>query len=378
MMAPAARRSWPVSDWPEPDGPLWLAAKAAATSGRLLGRGLAGRLRPASLWHYEEAYGAWVAFLGERGELGAGVAPANRVTPERLDGFVAVMLERGNLGISITRRLLGLYSALRILAPGHDWRWVARPGGVAMESLFDTAPRPRRPRSARELFDWGMELLATADQPTSPYEQALQLRDGLLIALLASRGMRLGELCGLTLGRSLFRPRGGVRWRMEWAPENRKAGGTLGYWVPEVVGPYLDHYLEKARLLLLGGRGSEAVWVSQRRGPLAPCGLQAIILRRSAACFGADQAFRPHVFRHALTTAAALEAPEHPGLAASILGHGVVVSEKHYNRASGVQAATAYGEVLDTMAKLGERELAVKLKPGEAFDDDDDDAEEQW
>lgn len=368
-MSKLAQRSWPVAAWPIPDGPLWLAAKQAASGRRLLGRGLAGRLRPATLRSYEEAYGAWIATLAEQGELDEGSIPADRVTPERLDGFVASMAERGNRGITIKGRLLGLYGALRILAPDRDWRWVARPGGASLDSLLDTAPRGRRPRSARELFDWGMAVLEGASACSSRYEAAIALRDGLIIALLAARAMRVGELQRLNLGGRLVRGRGGQSWRMEWVPEDRKAGGTLGYAMPEVLVPHLERYLRTARPLLLRGRSTDAVWISLRGGPLAREGLQAIILRRSARRFGGDQAFGPHVFRHALTTSTALDVPETPGLSASILGHGLDVSEKHYNRAGGVMAAQSYGEVLDDLAKMGARELArlFRREAGEAM-----------
>jgi len=347
----------------------------AARRGRFGRRGPAAHLRDRSLAHYREGYGAWLRFLQGSDALAPGVPPEDRITPERLNGFVEAMWARGNRGKSVESRLVALWRAMTILAPHADLRWILRPGGRRLSEVLDTAPRIKRPRSARDLFDWGMRLLHGAAEHLSTFKCAVQLRDGLIIALLAGRGLRVGELASLTLGRNLFQTGSGAGWRIELAPEERKAGGVVGYRWIEVLEPFLDRYLRVARPLLLKGRPSDALWISLRGGRMAVEGLQAVIHRRSATMFGVEGRMGPHAFRHALTTSTVLEAPGHVGIAPDILGHSSHASEKHYDWADGVVAATAYGEVLDDLAGRAKSDDA-RCRLNTVSHSSDDDLEE--
>lgn len=350
MRPSGGRVSLPFDQWPARDRSAWENA-LAARRGRFGRRGPAAQLRDRSLAHYREGYGAWLAFLQGADALDPGVPPEHRITPERLNGFVEAMWARGNRDKSVESRLVALWRAMTILAPHADLHWILRPGGRRLSEVLDTAPRTKRPRSARELFDWGMRLLHGAADHPSASKCAVQLRDGLIIALLAGRGLRVGELASLTLGRSIFRPDGGTRWRNEIRPEDRKAGGVVSHGWTEVVEPFLERYLRVARPLLLKGRRSDALWISLRGGPMTVEGLQAVIHRRSATMFGVEGRMGPYAFRHALTTSTVLEAPGHVGIAPGILGHSQGVSDAHYNWAGGVAAAQAYNEVLDDLAR---------------------------
>ena len=60
----------------------------------------------------------------------------------------------------------------------------------------------------------------------------------------------------------------------------------------------------------------------------------------------------PHLFRACAATTAALHASNHPRLASGLLQHvDPRVTEAHYNRASSLQAAIRYGEILDEMLR---------------------------
>jgi integrase len=370
-MAVVRRVSMLLDQWPAIDRLAWENA-LAARRGRFGRRGVAAQLRDRSLAHYRESYGAWLSFLQGADALDPGVPPEQRLTPERLNGFVEAMWARGNRDSSVESRLVGLWRALTILAPNADLRWILRPGGRHLSEVLDTAPRPKRPRSARNLFDWGMRLLHSAEEHPSAFKRAVQLRDGLIIALLAGRGLRVGELASLTLGRSVFRPQGGTHWRNEIRPENRKAGGVVSHRWSEVVEPFLEHYLRVARPLLLKGHQSDALWISWRSRPMAVEGLQGVIQRRSATKFGAAGRMGPHAFRHALTTSTVLEAPGHVGIAPDILGHSSEASEKYYDWAGSVMAATAYGEVLDDLARRAKSGASSLLDTVSCSSDDDD------
>lgn len=68
------------------------------------------------------------------------------------------------------------------------------------------------------------------------------------------------------------------------------------------------------------------------------------------------QAPRPYAFRHIAATSIATYAPEHVGLIREILGHATLrMAEKHYNRASAVEASRKFQEVLRDLRSDGRK-----------------------
>jgi hypothetical protein len=63
------------------------------------------------------------------------------------------------------------------------------------------------------LFDWGLEMMDQATSRSRERERLAAYRDGLLIALLASRGRRLRSMSLLRVGRELIQRDG--RFRVE-------------------------------------------------------------------------------------------------------------------------------------------------------------------
>ena len=55
----------------------------------------------------------------------------------------------------------------------------------------------------------------------------------------------------------------------------------------------------------------------------------------------------PHMFRTAAASSAAIHADQHPNLASALLHHrDKRVTEEHYNRASSLSAAKAFGQLI--------------------------------
>jgi hypothetical protein len=55
------------------------------------------------------------------------------------------------------------------------------------------------------LFDLGLELMARAQSEKADRRRLITYRDGLLIALLAARPLRIRNLAGLVLDRNVMR-----------------------------------------------------------------------------------------------------------------------------------------------------------------------------
>jgi integrase len=171
----------------------------------------------------------------------------------------------------------------------------------------------------------------------------IQYRDGLLIAIFASRARRLRSMALLRIGYELFRFE--EHYRVELQPDRVKTRKYDIFGLPERLTPYMEHYLSAIRSVLLANQIHEMVWVKQDGKPLSAKGIQAAICKRSKKRFGTT--FGPHRFRHAIASTAPLQAPEMPGLAAPLLGISSAVVEAHYDRANQVASVIAFQRLIE-------------------------------
>jgi hypothetical protein len=111
----------------------------------------------------------------------------------------------------------------------------------------------------------------------------------------------------------------------------------------------VSRYLSIERPELLGGAEDDAVWVSWGGRAMSQKMVQKRARVRTEAEFGI--AFGTHRFRSSLTTKIALEGYDSPLDAAAILAHVVVVSIKHYNRASTTRAARRHADRIDALRR---------------------------
>lgn len=174
----------------------------------------------------------------------------------------------------------------------------------------------------------------------------VKLRDGLVIAFSAARGLRMRGLLSITIGDRLFQRPGIGGWWVSMEPEDIKNRRAVASAWPAPLVPLLERYLAVERVELLNGKACAHLWLNWGGEPLGEMGLDKIIRRRSATRFGADEAFGLHRFRHCIGTAAPLLLPQYPGLAAGMLAISGRVAREHYDRAENVTAATSFHKTL--------------------------------
>jgi site-specific recombinase XerD len=313
--------------------------------------GPAAEWAPRSAAKYAAGYGRWLSFLDGRGWLDPDVSPGQRVTRERVAAYLEELQGR-NGTYTVVCRLEELAAALRALAPAEDWRWLLRRAAGLRRDAVPARAKRSRLRPAAELFALGTTLMAEADAADQlvEAERAAQYRDGLLIALLAARPLRLSNLAALALDRHLVRTSDGFMLRI--APTETKNHRPIEAPLPAALVPFVERYLtiHRPRLLLGTGRrgpGSarEALWVSRSGGAMAQSSIRTRIYRRTVTAFGTPLA--PHLFRDAAATSLALETPAHVGSTGVILGHADLrTGERHYNQARAVEASRAYQDAL--------------------------------
>jgi site-specific recombinase XerD len=202
---------------------------------------------------------------------------------------------------------------------------------------------------AKNLFDLGVHLMDTAEEgDPDPYFAATQYRDGLLIALLIARPVRMRNLSSIELGTNLVRDGDGYWLRFD--PGMTKTGVDIDLPVPPALVAFLNVYLTRHRPVLLARRKAGmpktmALWVSRWGTAMIEHAIRDQIKKRTKHAFG--KAVWPHLFRDCAATSMAVEDPENVRLAAGLLGHSTfATTEKHYIMAQTLQAGRQYQQVI--------------------------------
>jgi integrase len=195
---------------------------------------------------------------------------------------------------------------------------------------------------AGELFDLGIGLIMAAELQNTACERAMSFRTGLIIALLAARPLRLRNLAGLVLDRTLVSR--GTRWWIEFSAADTKNGEVIEQPWPEALAAPLETYLAGHRNVLAqmrwgsAPRAGEALWISRRGSPMSRGAIYHCITSRTREILG--RAINPHLFRDCVATSVAIEDPRHVGIAWRLLGHHTPeTTEMYYNQARSVEAS---------------------------------------
>ena len=154
--------------------------------------------------------------------------------------------------------------------------------------------------------------MAKAEGESTELRRFKTYRDGLLIATLAARQLRLGNLTGLTLGRTLVQQ--GDGWWIQIPAAETKTKDPIEEPWPEMLVPHLETYLTDHRAGIVALRGSDsgalgdALWLSMHGLPMNDNAIYIRIVARTRE--GLGQAINPHLFRVCAATSIAIDDPE--------------------------------------------------------------------
>lgn len=338
----------PVKLWPAADQLLW--TERLRPAGLFDPASVGASWAPASRRKTASGYGRWLQWLILTGQYDPALPPGQRVTRERVAAYLHHL---GQTVSSITQlcRTQELLDALRVLAPEVDWCWLSDLYQVVRSQAHPVRDKRQRLLPASELVDLGCQMMLQAGKALgwSASRRAMHYRDGLLIALLAYRPVRLKNLAGMRLGQHIVEKHGRY-WILLDASETKN---HVAYEVslPANLEAALRQYIDQHRpVLLSGGRAGtpspgNALWIS-RIGTHWESGALA---RRIADTVevGLGQRIPPHWFRDAAATTIAIDNPVHVRDAHLVLGHaGLGSTEKHYNQARTLQASHRYQAML--------------------------------
>jgi integrase len=199
-----------------------------------------------------------------------------------------------------------------------------------------------------QLLEFGEILMdEAAISPDSSFDihQAVQYRDGFMLAFVAFVPLRPRNLSGLEIGRTIIQEQ--ERWFVIIPGDETKTGTPIDFELPNMLLPYLTVYLKIVRPYILGRRKCRALWVSPKNGALTYLGIVKSFQRCSKR-FGISIA--PHDARDAAATTWAITKPAHVRVSRDLLAHrDLRTINRHYNRARGIEASRAYRQVIARM-----------------------------
>jgi len=323
MHGPEPRLHLPYREWPPTDRQLW---EVAMGSDDPFAEAAGARLAKPSRQTYQLAWRRFLGFLATHEPAALELAPAERLTTERIRGFVAD-LGTTRSPTSVARLFDALYHVARAQAG-------TRPIITSVQ-----------------LLALGQQLMDESQPPISRMD-ALRYRDGLIIAFLAFVPIRSKNLTALDIGRHLVRE--GDRWFVIIPREEAKTGVAIEFAIPELLESYLAFYLDVVRQRLLRGPACTALWVNSKGGPLSYLLIYRLISGHSKDRLGVH--ITPHDARDAAATTWAVAAPAQIGVARDLLAHrDLRTTINYYNRARGIEASRAYRQVIAEMRRKQNR-----------------------
>jgi integrase len=332
-------------EWPALDRELWLAVIQPVDI--IDGTGPRWRRRPVTNRKKEAAYGRFLTFLQCRG-LPLGVGAVEHIDRATVLTYVDELRAFGNMPLTVLGRVQDLYDVLSAIAPQRDWDWMRNIISWARSSLRSNNNKRHRMVGAEELLDLGLRLMKSAGEMGGPWDAAAY-RDGLMIAFLVLRPLRISNLAGLELGKTLIKQR--ETYRIAFEGEAMKNGEPFEILWPDVLHDALELWLERYRPVLAEARNrwtrevGTAVWVSFHGSPMAKHTIHNRIRTQTLKAFG--KPINPHLFRDIAATTWAMVDPKCVGASAPLLAHkSSATTEKYYLQSRQLESMGRYQDRL--------------------------------
>jgi integrase len=339
-----APRSLPIREWPETDRVAWEAA--CRPSHRFKPGGSASHLAEISRNDFARRYGAFLSFLQRTGRLNTQAAAATQVTPANVEPYIADLKSREVTSVTVWNCIYKLRRAGELLDPSLNLSWLSE---IEKDLALVMQPRSKFDRVVLtgRLLEAGLTLITEAQEfAESDFERAKGIRNGLMIALLALCLVRVKNYAALEIGNS-FKQVDDSWWVIVPRSETKTKTTFEERRVHQCLNDAIEVYLTKSRpALMKSGIPTNSLWISSRTGQqYTTKNLGTLISKITLQTIGVDVS--PHLFRTAAATTAAMYGGDMPYLASAVLGHkDPRVTAEHYIRATSVNAAKIYAEIV--------------------------------
>jgi integrase/recombinase XerD len=290
-----------------------------------------------------------LAWLSKKRLLNPASRPAPRVTPERVEHYVAELRLRV-APVTVAINISYLSAMMQVLEPTVDWRWLRIIGQHLKATAHPIRDKRRTVVRAKSLYDLGIGLMQQAEACNARNRiVATRFRDGLIIAFLVTIPLRLGNFSGIELGAQLLYQDG--KYSLLFSDDETKTGRSIDVDIPSHLAFWLERYLRHYRQRLVEQNKhtsvppTKALWVNWAGLNMSRKAIHHQICHHTRIAFG--HAVWPHLFRDCVATSIAIEDPEHVRLVADILGHTTLATaDRYYNQASSLSATRTYQQVV--------------------------------
>jgi site-specific recombinase XerD len=336
-------RSLPLELWPEADRNAWNAACQPAA--RLRPGGAAGHLKPVTREDHARHYGCFLDFLDRHGLLKSDEQAAANVTADNAEAYIAELKHRVS-SVTVHGSISKLRRAAKYMSPGRDFTWLAE---IGKDLALVARPRSKFDRLVltEVLVEAGLTLIHEAEhsQDLTKLARACQVRNGLMVALLALCPIRRKNFAALEIGRSFVKIHD--KWWIVLSASETKEKRADERPINELLTPAIDCYLDQHRpVLARSDNAPSALWLSSNNGaPISARGVRSVISTTTLATVGVDVS--PHLFRTSAASTVATHGGENPYLASALLHHThPSVTNAHYNRATSLSAAENFRQIV--------------------------------
>ena len=241
--------------------------------------------------------------------------------------------KRGHERASVTRHLAALRSFFRYLVadgvvpPNPLWKRGSRQSRVLIPKTEKTLPRVVGQEEVAQLVTYPDNPEAVGN----PKSVAMQLRDRAILELLYATGLRVSELSGLDV-RDLDL---GHRRARAVGKGSKEREVVMGRPAQEA----LRRYIEDARPLLMGPKGTDALFLNRFGARLTKRSVQEIVKRYSLLSI--DTRVHPHMLRHSFATHM-LDGGADLRIVQELLGHSSPATTQIYTHVSMAQSRKEY------------------------------------
>jgi integrase len=330
-----------VNEWPASHRETW--EEICRLGLRLRKGGAASRYAEVSREDFARRYGAFLGFLQRSGLLDPSAGPAAQVTPQNVELYIAELKGRVR-SVTVWNCIYKLRMAARLLNPKTDVAWLSE---IEQDLALVMEPRSKFDRVvlAERLVQAGLTLVTEAEAfARYPFERAIGIRNGLIIALLAVCPIRIKNYAALQIGTTFKEEQG--NWWITLPYGSTKTEDADQRPVPDYLNDAVELYLAESRPALIGSRpATNALWISSRTGRrYTTKNLGTQISKITVETIGVDVS--PHLFRTAAATTSACYGTDMPYLASAVLGDTDRVTEEHYIRTTTLNAAKDYAAIL--------------------------------
>ncbi len=267
------------------------------------------------------------------------------MTAAKVNAYLAELTTRVS-SMTVHSRICRLRRAAQYMAPARDLTWLAE---IGKDLALVARPHSKFDRLVltEVLAEAGLKLIDEAERSPklTKLARACQVRNGLMLALLAFCPIRRKNFAGLEIGRSFLKIRG--RWWIALSAAETKEKRADERRANELLTPIIDRYITEYRpVLARSASSSTALWLSANDGaPITPKQLARVI--RTTTLLRVRVPVSPHLFRTSAASSAAVHGGDNPHLASAVLHHTHPnFTNEHYNRASCLSAAESFRQIV--------------------------------